>query len=225
MPGISKFRWGTRLCVIALSLLVQSVGCGTSAGNGGASSVGGASNSAGGGGTAPGAGAAAGVPGGGASGNFGVAGSGGAVGGANGGATVDGGLGGSAGSAAAGTAGSSGGGPSDGTLYVSPSGDDANPGTITQPLRTVGKAQTVVRGMTASMTADLTVYLRGGTYPQASTLTFSNADSGQNGFYVKYLAYPGEQPLITGGQPVNGWTLSNAGGIGPKPARTVMSAK
>ncbi len=212
MPGISKFCGGTCLCVIVLSLLVQSVGCGTSSGNGGASSVGGASNIAGGGGTAPGAGAAAGVPGGGASGNSGVAGSGGAGGGANGGATVGGGLGGSAGSAAAGTAGSSGGGPSDGTLYVSPSGDDANPGTITQPLRTVGKAQTLVRGMTASMTADLTVYLRGGTYPQASTLTFSNADSGQNGFYVKYVAYPGEQPLISGGQAVNGWTLSNAGG-------------
>jgi hypothetical protein len=211
MPGISKFRWGTRLCVIALSLLGQSVGCGASSGNGGASSVGGASNLAGGGGTAPSAGAA-GVPGGGASGNFGVAGSGGAGGGgANGGATVDGGLGGSAGSAAAGTAGSSGGGPSDGTLYVSPSGDDSNPGTITQPLRTVGKAQTLVRGMTQSMTADLTVYLRGGTYPQTSTLTFSNADSGQNGFYVKYLAYPGEQPLITGAQPVTGWMPTGAG--------------
>ncbi len=184
MPGISKFRWGTRLCAIALSLLVQSVGCGTSSGNGGASSVGGASNIAGGGGTAPGAGAAAGAP---------VAGSGGAGdGGANGGATVDGGLGGSAGSAAAGTAGNSSGGPSDGTLYVSPSGDDANPGTITQPLRTVGKAQTLVRGMTASMTADLTVYLRGGTYRQhhhrqsSQQLVVGQLDGGDRGFLCRH---------------------------------------
>ena len=98
-----------------------------------------------------------------------------------------------------------------GTIYVAPSGNDSNPGTMAQPLRTVGKAQSLVRAMTAGMTGDLTVYLRGGTYPQASTLTFSNADSGRNGFYVKYLAYPGEQPLITGGQPVTGWTLSSAG--------------
>ncbi len=52
--------------------------------------------------------------------------------------------------------------------------------------------------------------MRAGTYPQASTLAFSNADSGQNGHYVKYMAYQSEQPIITGGQPVTGWTLSDS---------------
>ena len=61
------------------------------------------------------------------------------------------------------------------------------------------------------MQADITVYLRAGTYPVTSTLIFSNPDSGKNGFYVKYLAYPGEQPLITGGQPITGWTASSTG--------------
>ncbi len=43
-----------------------------------------------------------------------------------------------------------------------------------------------------------------------STITFSSADSGQNGYYVKYLAYSGEQPLITGGQPITGWKIFDA---------------
>ncbi len=60
------------------------------------------------------------------------------------------------------------------------------------------------------MTSDVTVYLRAGTYPVTSTVTFANADSGQGGFYVKYMAYPGEQPLITGGQPIKGWKVSDA---------------
>jgi len=98
-----------------------------------------------------------------------------------------------------------------GALYVAPDGDDSNPGTLAQPLRTVAKARDLVRSMTAGMSADITVYLRAGTYPQTKTLAFSNADSGQNGFYVKYLAYPGEQPIITGGQPITGWTASSSG--------------
>jgi hypothetical protein len=60
------------------------------------------------------------------------------------------------------------------------------------------------------MTGDIIVYLRGGTYPLTSTLSFAPADSGTKGFYVKYLNYPGETPLLTGGQPIGGWTLSDS---------------
>jgi hypothetical protein len=94
-------------------------------------------------------------------------------------------------------------------IYVAPDGDDTNPGTLGEPLKTVAKARDLVRtrnsGMTSGMTADITVYLRGGTYQQTSTLTFGNADSGKGGSYVKYMAYPGERPLITGGKPITGW--------------------
>jgi hypothetical protein len=96
------------------------------------------------------------------------------------------------------------------TLYVAPDGDDANPGTLAAPLRTVARARDLVRTRNSGMTADITVYLRGGTYAQTSTLTFGNADSGSGGYYVRYLAYPGERPLITGGQPIKGWKLSDA---------------
>jgi hypothetical protein len=122
----------------------------------------------------------------------------------SGGGTAGGGTGGG------GTAGT-GGAVASGAIIVAPTGDDANPGTMAQPLKTVAKARDVVRAMTANMTADVTVYLRGGTYPQTSTLTFGNADSGKNGFYAKYVAYQSEQPIITGGKPITGWTASSAG--------------
>jgi len=115
---------------------------------------------------------------------------------------------GSSGAQSGGAAGSAG--SPTGTLYVAPNGSDTNPGTMAQPLKTVAKARDIVATMTATMAADITVYLRAGTYPQSSTLKFGNADSGKNGFYVKYMAYPGEQPIITGGKPITGWAVSDA---------------
>ena len=97
-----------------------------------------------------------------------------------------------------------------GAIYVAPDGDDSNPGTLAQPLKTLAKARDLVRTKNSGMTADITVYVRGGTYPQTSTLTFANADSGNGGFYVKYMAYPGERPLLTGGQPIKSWKVSDA---------------
>ena len=181
---------------------------GTSAtGTGGAGASGGRGGSSGNGGSSGGAGSGGGGRGGGA-GTAGAAGAGGAAG--RGGASGGGGIAGG-GAAGAGGAAGTGGAVASGTIFVAPNGDDANPGTMAQPLKTVARARDIVRGMTANMTADITVYLRGGTYPQTSTLSFGNADSGKNGFYVKYLAYQSEQPIITGGKPITGWTMSTAG--------------
>ena len=132
------------------------------------------------------------------------------TGGGGGGGTAGGGSGGSSGSTGGGAGSGATGGVGDGAVYVAPNGDDSNPGTLGQPVRTLAKARDLARPRLASMTADLAVYLRAGTYPASSTVTFSNADSGQNGHYVKYLAYPGERPLITGGQPIKGWTVHDA---------------
>ncbi len=95
-------------------------------------------------------------------------------------------------------------------VYVAPDGDDSNPGTLLHPVRTLEKARDIARTLNGAMKSDVTVNVRGGTYPLTRTLTFSNADSGNGGFYVKYMAYAGERPLITGGQAIKGWKLSDA---------------
>src|SRR5438552_3619230 len=92
------------------------------------------------------------------------------------------------------------------TYYVSPSGADANPGTITSPFKTVQHARDVVRTVNTNMTGDIYVYLRGGNYPVTSSIDFAASDSGTNGFRVIYSAYPGETPILNGGVQVTGWT-------------------
>jgi hypothetical protein len=57
------------------------------------------------------------------------------------------------------------------------------------------------------MTGDIVVYLREGTYQLNSTVNFDERDGGKDGHYVRYKAYKGENPLITGGKPITGWTI------------------
>jgi hypothetical protein len=71
--------------------------------------------------------------------------------------------------------------------YVSPGGNDHNPGTINLPFRTIEKADSVTKP------GDY-VYLRGGIYTEAVDLHHS----GNAGNPIKYLAYPGESPIIDG---------------------------
>jgi len=98
------------------------------------------------------------------------------------------------------------------TYYVSPSGSDSNSGTISAPFLTLTKARDTVRTRIAtSMSGDVTVYLRGGVYRQTSTLALTSQDSGKSGFNVLWKAYPGERPVVSGGVPVTGWTLHDAG--------------
>ncbi len=95
------------------------------------------------------------------------------------------------------------------TLYVSPAGNDDNDGSIGAPFRTIEHARDVVRTLNGNMSEDITVYLRGGTYPITSTVAFTAADSGSNGHRVTYAAYEGEQPVLEAGVPVTGWTQTD----------------
>jgi hypothetical protein len=202
--------------VTSFLFLVLALGCSSESGSGNAAVNGGASGQIG----MAGSTGTAGIPAAGGTISSGGTGTGGGTmpggsGSAGRGGSTDAGSGGAAnatGGAAGSVSGGAGGAPDvSGAIYVAPNGADTNPGTMSQPVKTVAKARDLVRAMTASMSADITVYLRGGTYPLASTLTFANADSGKNGFYVKYMAYPGEQPIITGGKAITGWTMSDAG--------------
>ena len=93
------------------------------------------------------------------------------------------------------------------TFYVAPIGNDNNDGSFEAPFKTLFKAQKAVREINSNMTGDVVVCLRGGTYQLSNTLSFNNLDGGKNGHYVRYRNYPGETPLVTGGIPIDGWTL------------------
>ena len=95
--------------------------------------------------------------------------------------------------------------------YVSPSGSDANPGTIAAPFATIAKARDVVRTENSAMSGDINVYLRGGWHVLTSPLTFDQRDSGTKGHNVIYQGYPGEHVVISGGRRITGWTVHDAG--------------
>ena len=93
------------------------------------------------------------------------------------------------------------------TFYVSPSGNDAAKGTNDAPFKTITQAQKAVRAINGTMTGDIEVILREGTYALPATIGFDERDGGQNGHYVRYKAADGEKPLITGGMQITGWTI------------------
>ena len=78
---------------------------------------------------------------------------------------------------------------SDGRLvyYVSTSGNDHNPGTISLPWRTLAKAAVMSQ-------PGVTIYVRGGTYKEA--VEFST--SGTLAYPIKIQAYKDETPIIDG---------------------------
>ena len=79
-------------------------------------------------------------------------------------------------------------GGSQGTLYVSPAGNDSNPGTVDRPFRSVG------HGL-AQVGPGQLLYLRGGTYVEnvQADLSAGRADAP-----IVVSAYPGEWPVIQG---------------------------
>ena len=76
---------------------------------------------------------------------------------------------------------------------VSPSGNDANPGTLEKPFATLQRAQQAVRQKRGD------VYLRGGTYYLTAPLVFTASDSGTKDDPVVFRNYRDEHPVINGG--------------------------
>lgn len=81
------------------------------------------------------------------------------------------------------------------TLYVATNGSDANPGTLAQPLRTIGRAVHVAL-------PGGTILVRGGTYFEE--VVFDHG--GFPGQPIILESYPGESPVLDGSQTVSSWT-------------------
>ena len=73
------------------------------------------------------------------------------------------------------------------TYYVSPTGNDADPGSVSQPWRTLAKAAEMA-------TAGQAVYVREGTYNERLV----PQNSGDQDNYIIFMAYPGETVIIDG---------------------------
>ena len=78
--------------------------------------------------------------------------------------------------------------PTTGTLYVSPTGSASAAGTEAAPTTLVSAITRVAAGGT--------IYMRGGTYNSAQTITIAAGNNGTSSARKKLSAYPGETPVL-----------------------------
>ncbi len=91
-------------------------------------------------------------------------------------------------------------------FFISPNGNDLNPGTKGEPFLTIQRAQEAVRKQPSGTRAeDITVWLADGTYFLSETLHFGPEDSGRGKSFVRYSAEKGANPVISGGMEIKGW--------------------
>jgi len=96
-------------------------------------------------------------------------------------------------------------------FYVSPKGDDANPGTADKPFKTIGRAQLAVNDVRVSAKGKIEVLLGGGTYVLSDSQWFMSDGGSDKDHAVIYKAVPGEIPVISGGRTIEGWALDESG--------------
>jgi hypothetical protein len=90
------------------------------------------------------------------------------------------------------------------TIYVKPTGNDSNDGSSwALAKKTIGGAQTRVRSLAANMPGDIEVVLGEGTYfTNGTTFTFTDADSGQNGWRIVWRNEPGKNVVLSAGKKI-----------------------
>lgn len=96
--------------------------------------------------------------------------------------------------------------PKNADFFISPDGDDNNPGTRDKPFATLNRARDAIRKISSGeKNRDIRVLLRGGEYFLDETVVFSLKDSASKGHTITYAAFPGEKPVFHSGIPVTGW--------------------
>ncbi|HMK16822.1 MAG TPA: right-handed parallel beta-helix repeat-containing protein [Chitinophagaceae bacterium] len=85
-------------------------------------------------------------------------------------------------------------------LFVSPSGNDKNNGTIAKPFATLEKARKEVRKILAKeKNIFISVYFRAGDYFFKNSVLFDSLDSGSENYPVTYSSYNNETVSFSGG--------------------------
>lgn len=103
------------------------------------------------------------------------------------------------------------------TFYISPSGNDAWSGKLAEvngqktdgALATLTRARDLVREARRAgggpAPAGIDVVLRGGIYFLTEPLVLETADSGSAACPIRWMAFAGESPVISGGQKIENW--------------------
>lgn len=117
---------------------------------------------------------------------------------------------------------------SDNDLFISPQGNDDWSGRLPEPnaertdgpLASLEGARRKIRALkrpgyiqpdpdgAGGPAAPFTVWLRGGVYPLREPVVFEPADTAT----VTYAAYPGETPILDGGERITGWRMEQVNG-------------
>lgn len=96
-------------------------------------------------------------------------------------------------------------------LVVSPNGDDSNPGTLEQPLRTLSGAKEKLKERKALNTenTEVTVWFKEGTYLIDEKVKYDSSDLTN----VVYRSVPDEDVVFTGSMELSDWTEGEINGI------------
>ncbi len=100
-------------------------------------------------------------------------------------------------------------------FYVSVDGDDAWTGTLPDPARdesdgpfaTLERARDAIRALKedGKLNQPVTIYVRKGKYTLSAPFVLTPEDSGSAHTPITYAAYPGDEPVFSGGREILGW--------------------
>ncbi|MBT3287593.1 MAG: right-handed parallel beta-helix repeat-containing protein [Victivallales bacterium] len=104
--------------------------------------------------------------------------------------------------------------PSQPDFTVAVDGDDTATGAPDAPFRTVARARDAVRARHRNqpdLGRPVVIEIRGGNHWLAETLELTKADSGSASSPTIYRGAAGQQALLSGGRPINGWQVLPSG--------------
>ena len=97
-------------------------------------------------------------------------------------------------------------------IYVSPKGNDNNPGSKKLPLQTIHQANNkAVEMLEKGEEKDVTVWLADGIFRVTEPLVFESLKTTSINTKISFKAEKGSNPVISGGIEISGWEKNNAG--------------
>lgn len=91
-------------------------------------------------------------------------------------------------------------------IYVSPKGNDANPGNQTSPVKSLGKARELIRSARQTKNeTKINIYVEEGVYQLDKPVIFTAEDSGTEKFPVIIKASGKAKPIFTGSRELKNW--------------------